>query len=96
MSFDDALPLIPEPWVVSHLIRLDNQSWQCSLIDGTYLVNATGDSPFDATFQAINKTSDDTSYARLWLGQAWDDSHPPIKIDLIALGLRKPILRRLP
>lgn len=90
MTFELALASIPEPWTLSHLIHLSPSSWQCTLIDSHYLVNATGDTAAEAVLNASASTMDDSNFQVLsWLSSA-SPSAPRITAAQLLSGLLRP------
>lgn len=85
--------LLPPDWRVTHLIVLDDDSWQANITDGSHVVVATDTSIEAAVASAGIKALDD----RNWMPKYTLKHEPPApKIDFAEmLGLIQPRMRRI-
>lgn len=80
--FEEAIKILPEGWRFSHLMALDDNTYQALLVSEEYCVSATGVNPFDAVIAAVIKTSDYKSFMALYKpgDHTFDDTKPTIDI----------------
>jgi hypothetical protein len=80
---------LPEGWNVAHIISL-NPGWQVALRDDEHIVIATGDTAFEASYNAVYKIYDQNYFGRLYTSQDFFNPPPNLQAVLEGMGvLRK-------